>query len=443
VGVASASFAAGDEGSTLLLTRDAFGNACLESGARIEAVATGGSGAAARVDDNGDGTYTVHYTGRAAGEYQLAVRCNGVPVAGSPLRVVARAGAAAAASSVVRGAGLSGSTAGDSGSVVVEARDRHGNRVSSGGDRVRAELSGPASGEAVVRDGNDGTYAVAYRADTAGEYTLLITLNGIALPAFPLPVCVLPSTPSAQSSTMVQWPSHAVAAGSSSSFTLVSHDRFGNRVWQGGAPFAVELSGVRPVTCALTDQGDGTYLVRFVAHGAGSYHPVVRLAGQPDARPRRTLAVTPGVFSVKASLLQVAADYLEVGQTVTGFVHARDEFGNALVVGGAPLSAFVTGPISVPVHISDASNGTYALAFSSPIGGAYTLHVMCDGVHVERSPFAMTIHGAFCVLLCVCCARGHMLTAVHRVQRRPAQLAAVRPDRACCARWLGTWRRSR
>jgi hypothetical protein len=74
------------------------------------------------------------------------------------------------------------------------ARDADGTARTSGGDDVRADLTG-ASGtaSASITDCGDGTYTGSATPPAPGTYSLTVTVDGAPLPMCPLPISVRPS----------------------------------------------------------------------------------------------------------------------------------------------------------------------------------------------------------------------------------------------------------
>ena len=139
--------------------------------------------------DNGDGTYVCSYVVTVSGEYELLVLLDGVAVAGSPFRLLVKAGIACPALCVPSGPGLSEAHAGERAKFGVRAVDTNGHPKASGGDFFAAAVHGPfrrdfpdAAGLAMppslrlrLSDQRNGHYAAGYAITTAGTYLLVLT----------------------------------------------------------------------------------------------------------------------------------------------------------------------------------------------------------------------------------------------------------------------------
>lgn len=186
--------------------------------------------------DLGDGTYALQYTATRTGAYTLAVTAASVHIAGSPFALAVAAGAVHAPASRMQGAGLSAATAGADATFTVEARDRFGNVVEYRGASVPvfAAALTPAgalvpSVVAGVKDMQDSTFIVSFRATSAGVYALGVAVVGAS-----------GGVPSSRTQNLTVAPAHAVAAetsvdvlllataGALAALPLAARDRFGN-----------------------------------------------------------------------------------------------------------------------------------------------------------------------------------------------------------------------
>jgi len=145
-----------------------------------------------RLRDNEDGSYTATYVATVAGQQrvrgpartprgtrtaddvdsvgQVAVTLNGAHLPGSPFLVTVREGKGDPAMSTVTGEGLEDCVVGTDRHFLIEAVDKHGNRVQHGGDSFVAELTGPVPERVHLIDMDDGTYAGTYMCRWAGDF---------------------------------------------------------------------------------------------------------------------------------------------------------------------------------------------------------------------------------------------------------------------------------
>ena len=65
--------------------------------------------------------------------------------------------------------------------LLLEAIDRYGNRLESGGSRVDARGSGPGVSACTVTDNDDGTYIVSFTAAVVGETRVTVRLDNVEM----------------------------------------------------------------------------------------------------------------------------------------------------------------------------------------------------------------------------------------------------------------------
>jgi len=78
------------------------------------------------------------------------------------------------------GPGLEGATQGEPATFTIEARDRLGQRIKTGGDPFKVDVKGPYNRDVDVKqvDNNDGTHTVTYTPIDHGKHEIKITLEG-------------------------------------------------------------------------------------------------------------------------------------------------------------------------------------------------------------------------------------------------------------------------
>jgi hypothetical protein len=205
----------------------------------------------------GDGTYEVTYTVTVSGEYELLVLLDGVALAGSPFRLVVKAGIACPSSCLASGAGLHEARAGERAKISVRAVDLNGQMKSAGGDFFVAALHGPfapsvpdvagltlpASLRLRLGDQRNGHYVGTYTVTAAGSYMLelLEETTGTPVHGSPFRVEVLPGplhppscrltpalTTAPPSTTPEALTTALITAGEQASVDVALFDEFGN-----------------------------------------------------------------------------------------------------------------------------------------------------------------------------------------------------------------------
>lgn len=134
------------------------------------------------IKDNGDGTYDCTYEPDQPGPHEVCVTRHGkgedLPVAQSPYKV-----------DVIEGAD-DGNTSVGWYSFTVQAKNKKGEPMTRGGDRVEVEIkcdAQPAPVEGVeTKDNGDGTYTTTYRLEEPGKYLIHINMNGRKLKGSPI-----------------------------------------------------------------------------------------------------------------------------------------------------------------------------------------------------------------------------------------------------------------
>lgn len=167
-----------------IASKDAYGNLCTTGGLDIEGALTGTDNVPVMVADNGNGTYSVSYTPKKAGPYDLDVKVNGKRVGGQddkPVKLLCIPAKASGKNSIAFGPGIENATIGDDNKFTVQARDAFGNNLTMGGATVGGSVKTPNGTVFPVQaiDNNDGTYECSYPGvSQAGTFQLTPTLEG-------------------------------------------------------------------------------------------------------------------------------------------------------------------------------------------------------------------------------------------------------------------------
>ena len=223
------------------------------------------------IHDQGDGTYEVEYFISSAGVYSMHVLGTGkvtaatpVPplplhIAGSPFATLVRPSHVTNAEQCrIVGDGAVRSVAGSEALFQIIAVDREGNASVKGGEvfsvrlnldldtvdkvsnGIRAVAVSAAANtiDAAVFDNSDGTYAVRYMLECAGEYTMTVTHTcGLVCKRR---VRVSPAPAHAIGSSVVHYDDEYIA-GNDARFLLLLADRHGNRIRHGGTNGSVHV----------------------------------------------------------------------------------------------------------------------------------------------------------------------------------------------------------
>eukprot|EP01114_Cavostelium_apophysatum_P014354 TRINITY_DN369_c0_g1_i1.p1 TRINITY_DN369_c0_g1~~TRINITY_DN369_c0_g1_i1.p1 ORF type:complete len:755 (+),score=260.59 TRINITY_DN369_c0_g1_i1:68-2332(+) len=260
--------------------RNSRGDKLTKGGAPIDVDVSDANGVEipAKVVDNNNGTFTVTYQPQDNGTYKVDVvlRHKQIPlfythIKDSPFHVNVEAGTDAN-KSLAYGPGLEdGVTDQLPTHFTVESRDKHGNRMPTGGDPFEVKVQGPNGPvPATIKDNGDGTYKVDYKPNDAGKHRIDVTLKGQPVAKSPYTVNVKEG---ADNSTSVI---------ENYTFVIQAKNKKGANKTSGGDDFKVVVHGpAGKVPVEVKDLNNGQYLVSYKLTQRGDYAIEVTLNGQP------------------------------------------------------------------------------------------------------------------------------------------------------------------
>lgn len=336
------------------------------------------------VADNGDGTYTLTYTPRIAGSYNVRVTLNGAHINNSPYLVSVVHNTAFGRDSTAAGAGVSAAATNIQASFQVTTRDLHGNDVKTGGAAFQVVMEHPLKGNVSggCSDLLTGIYSCTYTAKYVGATKLHVILSrsGVATPISGSPFAVdVVSGPALGSRCLAQGSGLVVSiAGVRANFTVSIRDSFDNAkrnagqetisvVYKGPAPGATAVAAASTgVTASYA--GDGSYFVSYSLQVKGLYSIQVQVNGvdvYSSPFSMYTYPAEPSPTTTTLDLLSPVASTLSplvytAGSLITSRLTTRDAFGNVLETGGYAfqldeVSGFQEKPLV------DEANGSYLL----------------------------------------------------------------------------------
>ncbi|NXN99627.1 FLNA protein, partial [Rhinopomastus cyanomelas] len=340
------------------------GSAELSIGIASEA----GARAEVRVEDNGDGTYTIAYTPLSPGVYTVTLEYGGQPVPHFPRKV--RVEPPVDTSGVkVYGPGIQGEGVFREALThfEVDARALGGSR---GSPLIKATVTNPSGNltDTFLEDRGDGTFRVEYTPYEEGMHTVDVSCGGSPVPHSPFRVAVTegcdPSRvrvhgPGLQSGTTHQ----------PNQFTIETRG-----AGTGGLGLAVEGPSEAKMSC--TDNKDGSCSVQWVPFEPGTYSLNVTYGGHPV--PGAAAKVKVGGPGVTPGAVRV-----NVPQSFTV---------DTSQAGTAPLGVKVVGPKGVvePVEVSDNGDGTHRVSYVPTREGPYSISVLYGGEEIPRSPLEVS-----------------------------------------------------
>jgi len=155
--------------------RDKHGKPIKQGGDNFQVEIQGPDGpVAAKVKDNGDGTYAVQYKPNGPGPHDIAVTLDDAPIKGSTFHVDIKPGAWARNCFI------------DHFTFLVQTRDKRDVNLKEGGSNVAVDIKGPKGPAAAnLRDNKDGTYTNTYSAKEKGNYNVSVTVDGTNIKGSP------------------------------------------------------------------------------------------------------------------------------------------------------------------------------------------------------------------------------------------------------------------
>jgi len=350
--------------------------------------------------DNGDGTYTVTYTPRKYGDYEISVQLHGENIRDAPFRVSIKA-APNAGKTYAEGSGLDGAWLNEEAVFTIHAIDEDGNPRRDGGDIFNVKVKGPGGddGGVQVADNGDGTYTVTYTPTQVGDYNIDVVFEGQHIKGAPFNV-ETKKRPADPRNSYAHGP--GLEPGNETNqplhFTIVAKNVHDEQVDYGGNKFDVVIAGPtgdkRPDS--IKDNEDGTYSVTYSVSKPGDYQVGIQLDGEkikgvpynvhiggPDAS--NSYATGPGV---EGAVAKQAAPFR---------IHAVGADGQPNRTGGDPFKVRITGPDGSPgpeIQLRDNEDGTYDGEYTVDQPGEYVVDVTLDGVPIKDAPFHVLVENA-------------------------------------------------
>nr|XP_032651019.1 filamin-A-like isoform X2 [Chelonoidis abingdonii] len=344
----------------------------------IEIISEGGAQAEVRVQDNGDGTYTIAYTPLCSGTYTITIKYGGQPVPHFPSTLQVEP-ALDTSGVKVYGPGVDGD------GVFREATtefcvDARALGV-SGGPHVKTRVSNPSGNltEALVQDLGDGTYRVEYTPYEEGVHSVDVTYDGSPVPNSPFRVPVTEGC----DPTRVRVHGPGLQSGTTNQPNRFTVETRG--AGTGGLGLAVEGPSEAKMSC--TDNKDGSCSVEYIPYEPGTYSLNVTYGGHQVPGSPFSVKVT-GEGRVKESITRRrrAPPVANVGSACDLSLKIPE-------ISLADMTAQVTGPSGqrLAAEVLEAENSTYCVRFVPTETGVHSVSVKYKGQHVPGSPFQFTV----------------------------------------------------
>ncbi|MCC7495629.1 MAG: Ig-like domain-containing protein [Fimbriimonadaceae bacterium] len=359
--------------------KDQFGNALTAGGNSVVVQISGANSATATVTDHANGSYTASYTPANLGTDQIAVAIGGLAITGSPFDSVVSPGLPHHTTSTLA---VPSGVAGQATSITLTGRDTGGTLCDGGGPVAVITVSGPNATVPAVTDLGNGTYTASYTPTVAGTDTITATLGGSALSQTAPTSVVAPAAGGANSTATPV----AGTAGSLLTVTCQAIDAFGNVRPNGGDTVVGSIvSGPNTgASVAVSDQGDGTYDLRYTPLVVGTDQLQITVNAQPLAAGHVALPISPGPTAAATSTVSAPAGLAGAATLIT--LQARDAQGNARTSGGDVFVVAVNGANSATPAVSDLGTGSYTASYTPTVAGSDQISATLGGQPLSGSP---------------------------------------------------------
>jgi len=359
--------------------------------------------------DNGDGTYTVSYCPTDEGNHVVHVTHKDQPIQKSPFNVYINPARADAVQTLCYGPGLEGGEAHTPAVFTIEAKNKFGDRIYTGGHPFHVNVKDPYDTNLIVdlHDNKDGTYTVTYNPSEPGDHVVEVTLNRAQVAKSPYHV------PIGENSDLPS-PMLSYAAGPGlepggkntepAEFTIYAILPDGRPKGRGGDAdlfdVTIEDANGDLIPAKIEDNGDGTYNVSYQPKDAGNYHidivernPTNPLYYDHLKNSPVDVVIDPGT---DASMCTATGPGLEEGNldTVDSVftIQARDRQGKPIKQGGDNFVVDIQGPTGeVPVKVVDNGDGTYSVSYLPNGAGPHDIAVTLGDVPIKGSTFHVDI----------------------------------------------------
>lgn len=327
---------------------------------------TSGSDLDIDIEDNGDGTFSIFYTVKDAGEYTLSVKFGGQPVPEGFYSFTAQSEEAFQQTKVN---GVQFSPASSSNYRPVQLSNIP---LPTTGGHVTAEVKMPSgkSDVPVIEDNRDGTVSVRYSPREEGLHELHVKYNAEHVQGSPFKFHV-DSIASGYVTAYGPGLVHGIT-GEPANFTISTKD-----AGAGGLSLAVEGSSKAEISCH--DNKDGTVSVSYLPTAPGEYKVSVKFA-------EKHIRGSP--YSVKITGEGRKRNQISVG--------SQSEFklpGKMTESDIKSLNASIQAPsgLEEPCFLKKLPNGHLGISFTPREVGEHLVSVKRMGNHIANSPFKIGV----------------------------------------------------
>jgi hypothetical protein len=240
-----------------------------------------------------------------------------------------------------------------------------------------------------------GEYVISYVCAAPGLHVLDVKVGGKNISGSPFRVIAESLGPDARLCDVVGDGLEKAMQREGATLTIVSKDKFGNALEEGGADFQVLVMGgpddkLERVKAVVTDQGNGQYTATYCCEGHGTYEIIVRHNGQNVKGSPYSLLVLPEPVDPESCRVSGAAlAGGREGDETSIDLALRTSSQALLDLPDSQLSVSVTRTVDgfqVPVAIGHVELGRYRARFTPEGSGRYRIDASVQGSVVCGCP---------------------------------------------------------
>ncbi|XP_035216492.1 filamin-A-like isoform X2 [Stegodyphus dumicola] len=316
-----------------------------------------------KVEDNGDGTFSIFYSVKEVGDYTISVKFGGNPVPGGSFSTKA-------VTEEVHKKTITKTHTTQTRTTQFRSVELHSIVIPPGKGQITAEVKMPSGkyDKPVVIDNQDGTISIKYDPKEEGLHELHVKYNQEHIPGSPFKIFV--DTISSGFVTAHGPGLSRGVAGEPANFTIYTKE-----AGAGGLDVAVQGPSQAEITCH--DNKDGTVAVNYLPAAPGEYTISVKFAGKH---------IKGSPFTAKITGEGRKRNQISVGHSseVSLKVQEKD---------ARNLNASIVSPsgLEEPCFLKTLPNGHLGISFTPREAGEHLVNVKRTGNHIQGSPFKINV----------------------------------------------------
>ncbi len=316
--------------------------------------------------DNKDGTYSIRFKTNLSGDYSMSIVSFAKHIVHSPIPLCMK-GQRDIASVLIDKKSNIRAVAGERARLRIIALDTFDNRQLSGGMTMYPEITIRPKGTRLINvnplekekrrplptevvDNNDGSYDIYYMSETIGEYNVVIKYadekkitkdvgQEVKIKGGGLKIRIVPAEVHRASCIIAEASDQLFQseAGTKSHFTIITADKYNNRLDHGGArieaqawkEYLPEGSDDILLDFKIVDNKDGSYFIYYTGRISGTYLSEISINGEKVESLSKKLTILPGLTDPSACVFEGDGIYeAQCGKVATFSIITKDKFGN-------------------------------------------------------------------------------------------------------------------